>query len=107
MKDLKNKIVNFISVSKKKIAGALASVSVLALGSVPVFAETTGASVTNVETEMQTFMSTLTELVSFSDVISIVGIGLSACFGIYLAWWGARKLFSMLKKAISRGKIGF
>ena len=107
MEKLKNKIVNFASNCKKKVAVMGATISALVVSAVPCFASETATTVTNasIKEELTGFASQLTGLISFSDVISIVGIGLAITFTIALGWWGARKLASMIKAAIFRGKI--
>ena len=37
------------------------------------------------------------------ELFKIFGAGIGAVLGLFLAWWGARKLFNMLKGAITKG----
>ena len=107
MEKLKNKIVNFTSNCKKKIAVMGSTISALVVSAVPCFASETATTVTNasITEELTGFASNLSSLVSFGDIIGIVGIGLGITFTIALGWWGARKLGSMIKNAIFKGKV--
>ena len=107
MENLKNKIVNFASKCKKKVVALATSVSALALTSIPAFAEEAGTIMNSaaIETEMQNFANTLTGYVNFGNVVAIIGIGLSISIAPVLGWWGGRKLLSMFKSSVLKGKV--
>lgn len=47
--------------------------------------------------------SQITQTINFANIAKVLGIGLGAVLGIWLAWWGIRKLFTMLQGVI-KGK---
>lgn len=47
----------------------------------------------------------ITQVINFGTIGKVLGIGLGAVLGIWLAWWGLRKLFGMLQTAIKSGRI--
>jgi len=42
---------------------------------------------------------------NFANIAKVLAIGIGAVIGIWLAWWGIRKLFSMLQKVLTRGRM--
>lgn len=49
----------------------------------------------------------ITQTVNFANIAKVLGIGLGAVLGIWLAWWGLRKLFRMLQGVINGKGIKF
>lgn len=49
----------------------------------------------------------ITQTVNFANIAKVLGIGLGAVLGIWLAWWGIRKLFRMLQGVINGRGISF
>jgi len=47
----------------------------------------------------------VTTIVNFTNVAKVLAIGLGSVLGIWLAWWGLRKLVRMIVKVLERGKI--
>lgn len=52
----------------------------------------------------KTLMNQVAETINISNIVLIIGAGLGVCLGLYLAWWGVRKLVKMLKGALN-GKL--
>lgn len=48
---------------------------------------------------------TITGTLNFTNIAKVLGIGLAAVIGIWLAWWGVRKLTKMITKALTKGKL--
>ena len=42
---------------------------------------------------------------NITNVVAIIGAGIGAVVGLFLAWWGARKLVRMLVSALKKGKV--
>lgn len=42
---------------------------------------------------------------NFTNVAKVLTIGIAAVIGIWLAWWGLRKLFGMLQRVLTRGRM--
>lgn len=53
----------------------------------------------------QTLMGKLTAVLNITNIVAILGAGITACAGLFLAWWGARKLVRMLMGVFKKGKL--
>lgn len=40
-----------------------------------------------------------------ANVVGVLSAGITAAIGLVFVWWGARKLASMVNKAMTRGKL--
>lgn len=47
----------------------------------------------------------VTQVVNFTNIAKVLAIGLGAVLGIWLAWWGLRKLVRMIIKVLEKGRI--
>lgn len=47
----------------------------------------------------------ITQTLNFTNIAKVLSIGIGAAIGIYLAWWGIRKLTGMIIKGIN-GRFG-
>ena len=56
-------------------------------------------------TAAQTLMGKLTAVLNITNIVAIIGAGITACAGLFLAWWGARKLVAMLMRVFKKGKL--
>lgn len=45
------------------------------------------------------------DVLNFTNIAKVLGIGIGACVGIWLAWWGIRKLIRMLSRVLERGRL--
>ena len=86
---------------KGVLAGAGVGSSVLAV-STAAFAETNEA-----VSAAQTLMSNITATLNISNAVAILSAGIGAIVGLFLAWWGARKLANMVINVFRKGKIKF
>lgn len=53
----------------------------------------------------ETLMGKLTAVLNITNMVAVVGAGISACAGLFLGWWGARKLVRMLMGVFKKGKL--
>ena len=99
-----SKVKQFFSKSTVKkllaVAGILSMMACLGVG-MACSAEEPADIVTGV----QSVTDAVTGQFSISTIASIVGIVLAGCVGLFLFWWGARKVISMIMSAFKKGKI--
>lgn len=85
-----------------KIAAAATGAAVMLYGTVTAFAaDGTNEAVSAAKSLMESATGTL----SIGNIVAIVGAGIGAVIGLFLAWWGARKLVTMLMGAFKKGKV--
>lgn len=94
LKEVPTKVKGFIA------AGGVGSAFMAA--SVSAFADTNEA-----VSAAQTLMSNITSTLNITNVVAILSAGLGAVVGLFLAWWGARKLANMVFNVFRKGKIKF
>lgn len=56
-------------------------------------------------TDLQSLVTALTQQITVANIVGVLAAGLTAVIGIVFAWWGARKLVSMMQRAFKRGKL--
>ena len=83
-----------------KVVGAIAGIGVTAGTAVTAFAETNEA-----VSAASSVLANATSTLNITNIVAIVGAGITAVVGLFLAWWGVRKLLSMLMNAFKKGKI--
>lgn len=94
------KLKSKLSTVKGKIACSLGA-GVATLGSaMTVFAEDTEA-----VSAAKALMDAATSTLNIGNVVAILSAGIGAVLGMFLSWWGARKLVNMLIKVFKKGKI--
>lgn len=85
-----------------KIAAAVTGFAVATGGSITSFAaDGTNEAVSAAKSLMESATGTL----NIGNIVAIVGAGIGAVIGLFLSWWGARKLVNMLMKAFKKGKV--
>lgn len=47
----------------------------------------------------------VTSVLNFANISKVLAIGIGAVIGIWLAWWGIRKLVRMLTNVLQRGRV--
>lgn len=100
---MKQKLKSFCQNCKQhvgKIAAALTGGVLIASNSMTAFAADEEA-VSAAKSLMETAAGTL----NIGNVVAIIGAGIGAVLGLFLAWWGGRKLVRMLVSALKKGKI--
>lgn len=53
----------------------------------------------------QQMMQAATGTLSIGNIVAIIVAGIGAVIGLFLAWWGVRKLMGMLMAAFKKGKV--
>lgn len=53
----------------------------------------------------KTVLDGVTGTLNIANIVSILGIGITAAIGLVLLWWGARKLIRVVMSAFRKGKI--
>lgn len=86
------------------IGGSLGAVG----GLCTAFAEgptTTAPSTADITGGVTTVTNAVTSAFNISTIAEIIGIVLAGCVGLFLFWWGARKVVRMISAAFKKGKI--
>lgn len=91
----------FMSDKWNKLAGAVACVGTVVTGTITARAE----GVTEAVSAAKAVMDTATGTLNIGNIVAIIGAGIGAVIGLFLAWWGARKLVRMLKNAFTKGNV--
>ena len=99
-KDFKDKVKAHAS----KIAAAVSGGAVMLGGAVQAFAEGAGTD-TEAVSAAKNLLSSATGTLNIGNIVAIIGAGIGAVIGLFLAWWGARKLVHMLINAFKKGKV--
>ena len=99
-KDFKDKVKAHAS----KIAAAVSGGAVMLGGAVQAFAEGAGTD-TEAVSAAKSLLSSATGTLNIGNIVAIIGAGIGAVIGLFLAWWGARKLVHMLVNAFKKGKV--
>lgn len=99
-KDFKDKVKAHAS----KIAAAVSGGAVMLGGAVQAFAEGAGTD-TEAVSAAKNLLSSATGTLNIGNIVAIIGAGIGAVIGLFLAWWGARKLVHMLVNAFKKGKV--
>lgn len=86
----------------KKILAFTGVISVMCCMGLACSAEESAADITQ---GIQTVTEAVTGQFSIATIASIIGIVLAACVGLFLFWWGARKVVRMISSAFKGGKI--
>lgn len=85
-----------------KIAAAVSGGAVMLGGAVQAFAEGTD---TEAVSAAKNLLSSATGTLNIGNIVAIIGAGIGAVIGLFLAWWGARKLVRMLVNTFQKGKV--
>lgn len=94
------KAKGFVKSNANKIAGACTGVLTAVSGAISAHAEDTEA-----VSAARSLLTTATDTLNIANIVAIIGAGIGAVIGLFLAWWGARKLIRMLVNAFKKGKI--
>lgn len=96
------KLKSKFSTAKAKIACSIgAGVATLGSAMTALAAETDTEAVSAAKALMDAATATL----NIGNVVAILSAGIGAVLGMFLSWWGARKLVNMLIKVFKKGKI--
>lgn len=98
------KVKAFMADKWNKLAGAVAGVGTVVTGAITARASEPVA-VTEAVSAAKAVMETATSTLNIGNIVAIIGAGIGAVIGLFLAWWGARKLVRMLKNAFTKGNV--
>lgn len=91
-----------------KVWASVCAFALTCFTTVVAFAEDTTvalASGTEAVSAAKALLDDATATLNIGNIVAIVGAGIGAVIGIFLAWWGARKLVRMLMAAFKKGKV--
>ena len=83
--------------SFKTIGCIVCVLAILAMSLVSCFAEAVSA--------VSTVLKNVTDTVNISSVVQILGIGIGACIGLVLMWFGVRLVIRKVMGATRKGKV--
>lgn len=99
-----DKVRNFLSQKANRVAlsvggsfGAVAGGLAAAFAADPTTSDIVGG--------VTTVTSAVTSNFNIATIAEIIGVVLGACVGLFLFWWGARKVVRMVSAAFKKGKI--
>lgn len=98
-----DKFKAFLANKKAKITAAIAGSATTLATSITAFAADADGS--DITTGINTVFGTLKSAISITQVVSIIGISLATCVGLFLFWWGARYVVRKVKKAGTKGQV--
>ncbi len=97
-KDFKEKV----KVHASKIVAAVSGGAVMLGGAVQAFAADGD---TEAVSAAKSLLNSATSTLNIGNIVAIIGAGIGAVIGLFLAWWGARKLVHMLVSAFKKGRV--
>lgn len=102
-----NKVKQFFHEKRNQVAMAIGG-SLGAIGGLcTAFAADPQAapSTSDITGGVTTVTNAVTSAFNISTIAEIIGIVLAGCVGLFLFWWGARKVVRMISAAFKKGKI--
>lgn len=89
----------------KKLLGILCAISLIGcMFVIGVSATDTAVTEPNLVTSATTVFDAVHTQVNFTNILGVLGVALGACASLYMLWWAARKVVSLIKKG-SKGKL--
>lgn len=100
-------IKDMVRKHSNKFIAAVSGGAVATMGAMQAFAvETTGTGTTDEAVQAaKTLMNNVTSVLNITNIVAILSAGLTSVLGLFLAWWGARKLVKMVMAVFKKGKI--
>ena len=92
----------------KKLIGIICAVAILGCTSVVAFAtdpEPSPDTVSTITTGITTMYNSVASNFSFTNIVSFLGVAIGGCALLALAWFGLRKVISMIQTALKKGKV--
>lgn len=59
------------------------------------------------EAAMTSVFSNVVSVLSVETIIKFVGVAVAAAVGLFIFWWGTRKVVKIVRKAFASGKVSF
>ena len=75
------------------------------MGAIGASAEVSAPSQADIVAGVQQVTTAVTSQFNIATIASIIGVVLAGCVGLFLFWWGARKVVRMIASAFKKGKI--
>lgn len=104
-----NKLQSFANKHQKmkKVMAVCFALMIMCISCLTCFATdgTSSETVDTVKAGVTTLFGDLTEVFSFANIISFLGIAIGSCALLTLGWFGLRKVISMIQKALKKGKV--
>lgn len=93
--------------SFKTIGCIVCVLAILAMSLVSCFADgaATGGGSAEAVSAVSTVLKNVTDTVNISSIVQILGIGLGACIGMVLMWFGVRLVIRKVMGATRKGKV--
>lgn len=88
-----------------KIAAVVTGGAVMATSAVTALAADPAGTPAEGVSAAKSLLETAAGSLNIGNVVAIIGAGIGAVVGLFLAWWGARKLVRMLVSALKKGKV--
>ena len=89
----------------KVCASALAVTSAISTMAMSAFAAEPSEGVSSAVTGVTTLFGDVTSVFTFTNIVSMLGIAIGAAAVLTLAWFGLRKVISMIQKALKKGRV--
>lgn len=88
-----------------KIAAVVTGGAVMATSAITALAADSAGTPAEGVSAAKSLLETAAGSLNIGNVVAIIGAGIGAVVGLFLAWWGARKLVRMLVSALKKGKV--
>lgn len=89
----------------KTIGCIVCVLAILAMSLVCCFAEGGASGSAEAVSAVSTVLKNVTDTVNISSVVQILGIGIGACIGLVLMWFGVRLVIRKVMGATRKGKV--
>ena len=87
------------------IVSALIAMSVIGVGAQTAVTSPADMNADQAISAAQGLFNQIAGTLNFANIAKVLGIGIAAVIGIWLAWWGLRKLFGMLQRALTKAQM--
>lgn len=89
----------------KRVALMCSAVVVAAVSAIGASAEVSAPASADIVAGVEQVTTAVTSQFNITTIASIIGVVLAGCVGLFLFWWGARKVVRMIASAFKKGKI--
>lgn len=104
---MNERVKSFMQKSKRTIGKAVGVAAGFAMTAATAITAHAEDGVNDGVSAARTLMGELTRTLNISNAVAIITAGIGAVLGLFLAWWGARKLGNMVITVFRKGKIKF
>lgn len=92
----------------KRVLAVMGAILVMCSMAVPAFAVEEGAAGFDGAAAIagaKDIFGQATSTLSIANIVAVLGVCIGAAVGLYLLWWGLRKVLRVVKGAFSKGKV--